>query len=193
MRIRSPAARRHAVWPGGMEPWQRCVRLRMWRAPAFDRCLRLVRETRPHARQEVVPLQFPDLWRADRDQKSPLRRCFKSRSPLRARCAGFASGYRSDWRLSGLLSGLPPIGTRPQARANVGRAAMYGFPPSYASGFCGKYRIRPKYPRAQDRGGSGGAEGGRFLRSSSRPRRSRRAGIVRQLSCVPGSVFDRPG
>ena len=27
-------------------------------------------------------------WKAGRDQKSPLRRCFKSRPPLRAGCAG---------------------------------------------------------------------------------------------------------
>jgi len=36
-------------------------------------------------------------WRLDRqrDQKSPLRRCFKPRPPLSAGCAGFASGCRS--------------------------------------------------------------------------------------------------
>ena len=61
--------------------------------------------------------------------KKPVRRCFKSRSPLRAECAGFASGCRlvieSDFtlgRLSGLLSGCPPTDTRPQARAKLGRA-----------------------------------------------------------------------
>src|SRR3978361_1235186 len=27
-------------------------------------------------------------WKAGRDQKSPIRRCFKSRPPLRTRCAG---------------------------------------------------------------------------------------------------------
>ena len=31
-----------------------------------------------------------------RDQRSPLRRCFKPRPPLRAGCAGFASGCRSS-------------------------------------------------------------------------------------------------
>ncbi len=79
-----------------------------------------------------------------RDQKSPLRRCFKPRPPLRAGCAGFASGCQSSvrscdrydrrvcdprsWRscsgrLSGLLSGCPPTDTRPQARAKLGEGA----------------------------------------------------------------------
>src|SRR5215475_71216 len=64
-----------------------------------------------------------------RDQKSPLRRCFKPRPPLSAEYAGFASGCRSRVlrklgrflrRLSGLLSGCPPTDTRPQARAKLG-------------------------------------------------------------------------
>jgi hypothetical protein len=80
-----------------------------------------------------------------RDQRSPLRRCFKPRPPLSAGCAGFASGCRlsgselrrpnlspsgleslgfesrpHSGRLSGLLSGCPPTGTRPQARAKLG-------------------------------------------------------------------------
>src|SRR5438132_3028884 len=78
-------------------------------------------------------------WKAGRDQRSPLRRCFKPRPPLRAGCAGFASGCRSSGfgaqaiadsnlrscsgRLSGLLSGCPPTDTRPQARANLGKSA----------------------------------------------------------------------
>ena len=33
-----------------------------------------------------------------RDQKSPLRRCFRPRPPLRTRCAGFASGCQSSVR-----------------------------------------------------------------------------------------------
>jgi len=36
-----------------------------------------------------------DLWRADRDQKSPVRRCFKSRPPLGG-VRRFASGCRSS-------------------------------------------------------------------------------------------------
>jgi hypothetical protein len=77
------------------------------------------------------------LWRTGRDQKSPLRRCFKPRPSWRTRCAGFASGCQSSvrssndpvilrssrsrsGRLSGLLSGCPPIDTRPQARAKLG-------------------------------------------------------------------------
>ena len=76
-----------------------------------------------------------------RDQKSPVRRCFKPRPPLRTGCAGFASGCRSSvrgsndpetlrssrsrsGRLSGLLSGCPPIDTRPQARAKLGKAQL---------------------------------------------------------------------
>ena len=82
-----------------------------------------------------------------RDQRSPLRRCFKPRPPLSAGCAGFASGCRlsgselkrpilsplgleslgfesrpHSGRLSGLLSGCPPTGTRPQARAKLGNS-----------------------------------------------------------------------
>ena len=37
-------------------------------------------------------------WKAGRDQKSPLRRCFKPRPPWRTRCAGFASGCQSSVR-----------------------------------------------------------------------------------------------
>src|SRR5260370_5736072 len=37
-------------------------------------------------------------WRTGRDQKSPLRRCFKPRPSWRTRCAGFASGCQSSVR-----------------------------------------------------------------------------------------------
>ena len=82
-------------------------------------------------------------------QKSPFRRCFKPRPPLSAGCAGFASGCRlsgselkrpmlsplgleslgfefrpNSGRLSGLLSGCPPTGTRPQARAKLGNREL---------------------------------------------------------------------
>ena len=80
-------------------------------------------------------------WKTGRDQKSPLRRCFKPRPSWRTRCAGFASGCQSSvrssndpvilrssrsrsGRLSGLLSGCPPIDTRPQARAKLGKAQL---------------------------------------------------------------------
>ena len=83
-------------------------------------------------------------WRTGRDQKSPLRRCFKPRPPWRTGCAGFASGCQSSvrsssdpkilrsarscsGRLSGLLSGCPPIDTRPQARAKLGKAQLSHF------------------------------------------------------------------
>ena len=49
-----------------------------------------------------------------RDQRSPLRRCFKPRPPLSAGCAGFASGCRlsgSELRRSSLSpSGLESLG-----------------------------------------------------------------------------------
>ena len=63
------------------------------------------------------PLRLLGLWRANRDQKSPVRRCFKSRPPLGG-VRRFASGCRSfrGW-LTGLLSRSPPTDTRPQARA----------------------------------------------------------------------------
>ena len=110
-------------------------------------CLGLEGET-PTARPAMInkPLRCRPL-EGQRDQKSPFRRCFKPRPPLRAGFAGFASGCRSLfgtrsssepgsclrdihppranpclWRLSGLLSGCPPTGTRPQARAKLGRA-----------------------------------------------------------------------
>ena len=80
------------------------------------------------------PLRVLCLWRAKRDQKSPLRRCFKSRPSGRTRYAGFASGCRliigwvekrdTSGRLSGLLSGCPPTDTRPQARAKLGNAQI---------------------------------------------------------------------
>jgi hypothetical protein len=83
-------------------------------------------------------------WKTGRDQKSPLRRCFKPRPSWRTRCAGFASGCQSSvrrsndpmtlrslrsrsGRLSGLLSGCPPIDTRPQARAKLGRLEIGDF------------------------------------------------------------------
>src|SRR5262245_65983740 len=61
--------------------------------------------------------------------RKPDRRCFNPRPLLRAECAGFASGCRSDFlerlarlsrRLAGLLSGYLPTDTRPQARAKLG-------------------------------------------------------------------------
>src|SRR5579871_5389784 len=83
-------------------------------------------------------------WRTGRDQKSPLRRCFKPRPPWRTRYAGFASGCQSSvrssndpmtlrssrsrsGRLSGLLSGCPPTDTRPQARAKLGNFEISDF------------------------------------------------------------------
>ena len=85
----------------------------------------------PHGRQGWTSLFGARPLEGQRDQKSPLRRCFKPRPPLSAGCAGFASGCRSRWlrkldrflrRLSGLLSGCPPTDTRPQARAKLGDA-----------------------------------------------------------------------
>ena len=88
------------------------------------------------------PLRRPEpVVETGRDQKSPLRRCFKPRPPLRTGYAGFASGCRSSvrssnnpatlrssrsrsGRLSGLLSGCPPTDTRPQARAKLGKAQL---------------------------------------------------------------------
>src|SRR4029078_2869169 len=61
---------------------------------------------------------------------------FKPRPLLRAECAGFASGCRSDFlerlallsrRLAGLLSGYLPTDTRPQARAKLGITEISNF------------------------------------------------------------------
>src|SRR5215510_11759080 len=68
--------------------------------------------------------------------RKPDRRCFKPRPLLRAECAGFASGCRSDFlerlarlsrRLAGLLSGYLPTDTRPQARAKLGTTEITFF------------------------------------------------------------------
>src|SRR5215510_6653457 len=68
--------------------------------------------------------------------RKPDRRCFKPRPLLRAECAGFASGCRSDFleslahlsrRLAGLLSGYLPTDTRPQARAKLGTTEISNF------------------------------------------------------------------
>lgn len=58
---------------------------------------RLEGRSRPHARQERQASSVVDLWRADRDQKSPVRRCFKSRSPVQTGFAGSppAAGFSS--------------------------------------------------------------------------------------------------
>ena len=78
--------------------------------------------SRPHARQDRQASLGADLWRAGRDQKSPVRRCFKSRPPLGG-VRRFASGCRSSQgRLTGLLSRSPPTDTRPQARAYWARS-----------------------------------------------------------------------
>jgi hypothetical protein len=126
-----------------------------------------------------------------RDQRSPLRRCFKPRPPLSAGCAGFASGCRlsgselrrpnlspsgleslgfesrpHSGRLSGLLSGCPPTGTRPQARAKLGerdisamaRRCKHFFPQRPFFSFdarkwlawrCIAARVRPRFVSAQ--------------------------------------------
>ncbi|RBP14116.1 hypothetical protein DFR50_110141 [Roseiarcus fermentans] len=103
------------------------------------------------------------LWRAGRDQKSPVRRCFKSRPPWGG-VRRFASGCRSSkGRLTGLLSRSPPTGTRPQARAYW--ATAYVFESSGdARGFL---------PRGRTifRAGASAAAG----RSSDRPAGLRRA------------------
>ena len=86
------------------------------RAPAFNGH-RLDEKPRPHARQERQASLIANLWRAGRDQKSPVRRCFKPRppfgrgAPVRLRLPIFQG------RLTGLLSRSPPTDTRPQARA----------------------------------------------------------------------------
>jgi hypothetical protein len=95
----------------------------------------IVWKGKPHRKPGKMdkPLQLPDL-EPGRDRKSPLRRCFELRHPLRAgppvrlrllvRSLGVEQllATLDDWRFSGLLSGDPPTSTQPQARANMGRA-----------------------------------------------------------------------
>ena len=126
------------------------TRMMPWIGAGGSRSARLARSNKP---LRCRPLE------GRRDQKSPLRRCFKPRPPLRAGYAGFASGCRSSvfgaandrelsvlanlgflrsrsGRLSGLLSGCPPTDTRPQARAKLGEAQLIAVA-SLCKGFFG--------------------------------------------------------
>ena len=107
-------------------------------------CLGLEREGPRSARPARMDKPPVSTFGGPTRPRSPLRRCFKPRPPLSAGCAGFASGCQSSGfgaqatadfppfgfrslrsrsgRLSGLLSGCPPTGTRPQARAKLGNA-----------------------------------------------------------------------
>src|ERR1700761_8176973 len=64
-------------------------------------------------------------WLVDsqRDQKSPLRRCFKPRPPLSAGCARFASGCRSR---SEALNFEPQATVRPLVRMPTDRHTATG-------------------------------------------------------------------
>src|SRR5580698_11233188 len=63
------------------------------------------------------------LLDSQRDQKSPLRRCFKPRPPLSAGCAGFASGCRSR---SEALNFEPQATVRPLVRMPTDRHTATG-------------------------------------------------------------------
>ena len=132
-------------------------------------------------------------WRAGRDQKSPLRRCFKPRPPLSAGCAGFASGCRSgvselqatadltSWRshsgrLSGLLSGCPPTDTRPQARAKLGKAINNRASRESQE----KFRARARFSRATRRIRS------RSVNERVNEASARRAAVARRSSATGG-------
>ena len=108
----------------------RCCAVAPGEGPSFGK-----EDSLPHARQDrQASLGSADLWRADRDQKSPVRRCFKSRPPLGG-VRRFASGCRPyRGRLTGLLSRSPPADTRPQARAYWARRKL-GESQAIASGF----------------------------------------------------------
>lgn len=71
----------------------------------------------PHTRQEVVASSVtPAVGEPAETKKALLRRCFKSRPPLEKRLRpGFAP---VTGRPGG---GFPPTGTRPQARAKLGK------------------------------------------------------------------------
>jgi hypothetical protein len=65
-------------------------------ASSSDQSHRLDEEkSRPHARQDRQASLGADLWRAGRDQKSPVRRCFKPRPPFGG-VRRFASGCQSS-------------------------------------------------------------------------------------------------
>ena len=64
-----------------------------------------------------------------RDQRSPLRRCFKPRPPLSAGCAGFASGCRlsgSELRRPRMFRRLLQAAVRPLVRMPTNRHAATG-------------------------------------------------------------------
>jgi hypothetical protein len=112
--------RLRALRPASRRAWRQVLR----RSPGF-RGHRLERR-KPFRTPGKIdkPLRQAGLWRADGDQKSPVRRCFKSRPPLGG-VRRFASGCRSfSGRLTGLLSRSPPTDTRPQARAYWARREM---------------------------------------------------------------------
>ena len=83
-----------------LRAWRRAVR---WGHGAGARllsrrcCLGLERENPFRTAGKTRWTSLFGVWLLDsqRDQKSPLRRCFKPRPPLSAGCAGFASGCRS--------------------------------------------------------------------------------------------------
>ena len=78
----------------------------------------------PHGRQGWTSLFGVRPLEGRRDQKSPLRRCFKPRPPLRAGCAGFASGCRSECLGSQLRS--PQAAVRPLVRMPTDRHTATG-------------------------------------------------------------------
>lgn len=137
----------------GGDAIRRCVRTRPDRS-RIDPCLpwigRGVPDRTPGNDGQASSVIHTSLWKAGRDQKSPFRRCFKSRPLRRAEWAGFASGCRlvknagnNRLRMSGgqtgLLSGIPPTGTRPQARAKLGKSsykAMLRISQAPAQSFC---------------------------------------------------------
>ena len=99
LKFEPPRACAQTTGVSGCRAWRRAVR---WGHGAGARllsrrcCLGLERENpfRTAGKKMDKPLR---CWPLDsqRDQKSPLRRCFKPRPPLSAGCAGFASGCRS--------------------------------------------------------------------------------------------------
>ena len=71
----------------------------------------------PHTRQEVVASSVtPAFGEPAETKKALLRRCFKSRPPLEKR---LRPGFSPVTGRPG--GGFPPTGTRPQARAKLGK------------------------------------------------------------------------
>ena len=84
--------------------------------------------------------------------KKPVRRCFKPRPPLRAGCAGFASGCRLGVSRARVLSGGCPAScpdahqpARGHRHVRNWAGLRYGQSPRITSAFCSFFEHQPRF------------------------------------------------